>query len=114
MAVADDGGQVVFLHRVVPGGADRSYGIHVARLAGLPPSVTERAETVLHELEDRARQNGRRRPRGSSQQLPLFGEPGESLAARVLDDLLALDITGLTPIEALTRLNELQHKGRGG
>jgi DNA mismatch repair protein MutS len=114
VAVAEDGNEVVFLHRVVPGGADRSYGIHVARLAGLPPIVTERAEEVLHDLEEKARQNGHRRRRDTSRQLLLFGEPGESLAAKVLDDLLALDVTGLTPIEALTRLNELQQKGRGG
>jgi DNA mismatch repair protein MutS len=113
VAVAEDSGQVVFLHRVVPGGADRSYGIHVARLAGLPPAVTERAEAVLQELEEKARQNGHRRPRRTGRQLPLFGEPGESLAGKVLDDLLALDVTGLTPIEALTRLHELQQKGRG-
>jgi DNA mismatch repair protein MutS len=114
VAVAEDSGQVVFLHRVVPGGADRSYGIHVARLAGLPPAVTERAEDVLYELEEKARENGHRRVRARGQQLTLFGEPGETVAGKVLEDLLALDVTGLTPLEALTRLHELQQKGRGG
>ncbi len=112
-AVAEDGKEVVFLHRIVPGGADRSYGIHVARLAGLPLEVTERAEEALHDLEERSRQNGHRPRRSRSQQLGLFGEVAEGVAAQVLDDLLALDVTGITPIEALTRLHELQQKGRG-
>jgi DNA mismatch repair protein MutS len=65
-AVAEDGKEVVFLHRIVPGGADRSYGIHVARLAGLPLEVTERAEEALHDLEERSRQNGHRPRRSRS------------------------------------------------
>jgi len=112
-AVAEDGKEVVFLHRIVPGGADRSYGIHVARLAGLPPEVTERAEEALHDLEERSRQNGHRPRRNRSQQLGLFGEVADGVAAQVLDDLLGLDVTAITPIEALTRLHELQQKGRG-
>ncbi|MBV9280551.1 MAG: DNA mismatch repair protein MutS, partial [Chloroflexi bacterium] len=112
VAVAEDGANVVFLHRLVPGGADRSYGIHVGRLAGLPTEVTERAEEALHDLEARA-QNGHRHPKRRAQQLALFGEPSD-LASQVLDDLLALDVTSLTPLDALTRLYELQQKGRGG
>ncbi len=112
-AVAEDGKEVVFLHRIVPGGADRSYGIHVARLAGLPQEVTERAEEALHDLEELSRQNGHRPRRNRSQQLGLFGEVAEGVAAQVLDDLLGLDVTAITPIEALTRLHELQQKGRG-
>ena len=112
-AVVEDGGEVIFLHRIVPGGADRSYGIHVARLAGLPPAVTDRAEEALHDLEARAQQNGHRSRRRPVQQLPLFGKPPDSLAGQVLDELLGLDISTLTPLEALTRLYELQTKGRG-
>ena len=51
MAVAEDGERVVFLHKIVPGGADRSYGIHVARLAGLPRAILRRAEDILGDLE---------------------------------------------------------------
>jgi DNA mismatch repair protein MutS len=51
VAVSDQGGEIVFLHRIVPGGADQSYGIQVARLAGLPASVLERARTILEFLE---------------------------------------------------------------
>src|SRR5436305_9426366 len=114
VAVAEDDGRVVFLHRVVPGGADRSYGIHVAQLAGLPAAVTDRAREALHELETRAQQNGHRSRRSRSQQLTLFGEPTDGVASQILDALLAVDVTALTPIEALTRLHELQQKGKGG
>jgi DNA mismatch repair protein MutS len=113
VAVAEEGSDVIFLHRVVPGGADRSYGIHVGRLAGLPAGVTERAEETLAELEARARQNGHKRTRPHAQQMTLFGGPADGVASQVLDELLALDVTALTPIEALTRLYELQQKGRG-
>ncbi|MGI8825663.1 MAG: DNA mismatch repair protein MutS [Chloroflexota bacterium] len=111
VAVAEDGADVIFLHCVVPGGADRSYGIHVARLAGLPRQVTERAQTALQELEH-GEKNGGRGP--AAQQIPLFGGPAETVATQVLSDLLALDVSGMTPLEAITRLYELQEKGRGG
>jgi len=122
VAVVEDGGDVIFLHRVVPGGADRSYGIHVARLAGLPAIVTERAREALHDLESQVQNNGgypassaglgvgRRR---TAQQLTFFGGASD-LASQILDDLLGLDVSTLTPLEALTRLYELQQKGRGG
>ncbi|HEX7138260.1 MAG TPA: DNA mismatch repair protein MutS, partial [Vicinamibacterales bacterium] len=113
VAVAEDGGSVVFLHRLVPGGADRSYGIHVARLAGLPGDVTHRAEEALQDLESNARENGHRRRGRRAQQLMLFGEPSNGIASEILDEIIALDITRLTPMEALTRLHELQLRGRG-
>ncbi len=118
VAVTEDGGRVVFLHRVISGGADRSYGIHVARLAGLPVDVTDRAEEALHELEQqtesRLRSNGHRSGPRSARQLALFGEPQQSTATRILGDLLAIDISTLTPIDAIKRLYELQQKGRDG
>jgi DNA mismatch repair protein MutS len=112
-AVAEDGADVVFLHRIAPGGADRSYGIHVARLAGLPSEVTRRAEDALLDLES-ARDGGRGSPRGrSSKQLALFGQPADGPAAKVLDEILALDLEGMTPLEALGCLFRLQATGRG-
>ena len=112
VAVAEDGRDVIFLHRVVPGGADRSYGIHVARLAGLPSNVTERADEALRDFETQA-QNGHRSRKRRARQLTFFGEPSD-LASQILDELLALDLSSLTPLEALTRLYELQQKGKGG
>ena len=62
VAVTEEGGKVVFLHRIVPGGVDKSYGIHVAQLAGLPRPVLQRAREVLAELEGEGR-GGKARPR---------------------------------------------------
>lgn len=114
VAVSESGADVVFLHRVVPGGADRSYGVHVAKLAGMPRDVTDRAETALRDLQQSAHISGNRLRGRAAQQLVLFGEPGESLAQELLDQLLAMDVEAMTPIEALTRLYELQRRARGG
>lgn len=114
VSVAEDGADVVFLHRVVPGGADRSYGIHVARLAGLPEAVTARANEALQDLETQSQRNGHASKKSRGRQLALFGEETSAgIAARVLDDILALDVPNLTPLEALTMLHDLQQKGRG-
>jgi DNA mismatch repair protein MutS len=110
MDVREEQGEVHFLHRVVPGGADRSYGIHVARLAGVPRSVTRRAEEILRELERRgSRRGSRREPEIAVVQLSLFGG-----SHPVLDELRTLDVLSLTPIEALSKLFELQQKAREG
>jgi len=104
MAVMEEEGRVVFLRKVVPGSADRSYGIHVAQLAGLPPAVVNRARDILKELEDGGR--GRRRFRAVPQgQLSLMGQ-----GSPVLEELIRLDPDSLTPLEALTRLYELKRK----
>lgn len=108
MEVREEGGEVHFLHRVVPGGADRSYGIHVARLAGLPRAVTRRAEEILRELERQGR--GRRRDREPALtvvQLSLLGQPNPAL-----EELKELDVLSLTPIEAIAKLFELQQRAR--
>jgi DNA mismatch repair protein MutS len=114
VTVAEQDGKVIFLHKVTPGGIDRSYGIHVARLAGLPRSVTIRAERILRELE-RIVRNSRCR-RSDVKQLALFGEsePLDSIASLVLDELLALDLPNMTPLQALEALHKLQERGRSG
>jgi len=104
MDVLEDQGQVVFLRRVAPGGADRSYGIHVAKLAGLPRGVLHRAEELLEQLE------GSRAIAPSSngslaQQLSLFA-PDDALR----NELARLDPLNMTPLEALNVLFDL--KGR--
>ena len=106
VAVSEEGGSVVFLRRVVPGGADKSYGIHVAQLAGLPRSVIHRAEEVLTTLEDNRQRNGHRRDRKASQQLPLL-PAGPSPVA---DEISKLDLDSMTPLEALNKLYELKQK----
>ena len=111
VAVTEEDGDVVFLHRIVPGGADKSYGVHVARLAGLPQGVVNRAWEVLADLEDThnsKRKSGRRRsPRAADLQMPLF-DPARAVA----DEVKALDIPNLTPLEAINCLYELQRKAR--
>ncbi len=105
VTVREKGDEVVFLHRIAEGAADRSYGIHVARLAGLPESVLERAREVLHELEsERTAEHLARSgssPRAAAAELPLFSAP---LPHPASEALAALDPEALTPLEALNLL----------
>ncbi|MCI2056992.1 MAG: DNA mismatch repair protein MutS [Oscillibacter sp.] len=105
IAVKTRGEDIIFLRKIIPGGADRSYGIEVARLAGLPEKVLTRAKTVLKELEE---QSGTQyvAPRQESQQVSLtaIGE-GE-----VLDSLRRCQVDTMTPIEAMQLLYELKQK----
>jgi DNA mismatch repair protein MutS len=107
VAVSEEGGTVVFLRKIVPGGADRSYGIHVAQLAGLPRSVVHRADEVLAQLEGRGDKEERREAMGKVmvvQQLPLFGAPPNP----VMDELKRIQVEELTPMEAINKLYELK------
>ncbi|MFW6151006.1 MAG: MutS-related protein, partial [Chloroflexota bacterium] len=105
VAVTEDEGKVVFLHKIVPGGADRSYGIHVAQLAGLPRVVVRRAQEVLEEMEGTHRRGAARdRPgRATAQQLPLF-----SKGALLAEELRQLDVDSMSPLEAITTLYQLK------
>jgi DNA mismatch repair protein MutS len=103
VAVAEEGDKVIFLHKIVPGGTDRSYGIHVAQLAGLPKSVLVRAQEVLAELESHASKKGKVPRRKASLQIPLF--PKDSLLA---DEISRLDIDSMSPLEAITKLYEIK------
>ena len=103
VAVAEEGDKVIFLHKIVPGSADRSYGIHVAQLAGLPKSVITRAREVLAELENHASKKGKAHRPKVPLQLPLLTK--DSLLA---DEIAKLDIDSLSPLEAITKLYELK------
>lgn len=119
VAVREDDGHVVFEHRLVPGAADRSYGIHVARLAGLPRAVVSRAEHLLGELEAsrhpttslRGARVTNGQDTGQTAQLPLFTPTPPSL---IDHELAHLDIDNMTPIEALQKLYELRALARDG
>ncbi len=104
VAVTEAEGGVVFLHKIIPGGADRSYGIHVAQLAGLPRPVIQRANEIMAELEKSSGAAVRINPH-AAQQIALFPETNP-----LLDELRALDINTLAPIEALNKLFEWQKK----
>jgi len=103
VAVAEEGDKVIFLHKIVPGGTDRSYGIHVAQLAGLPKSVIVRAQEVLSELESHTAKKGKAPRHKASLQIPLF--PKDSILA---DEISRLDIDSMSPLEAITKLYELK------
>ncbi|AQQ72511.1 DNA mismatch repair protein MutS [Limihaloglobus sulfuriphilus] len=105
--------EVVFLHKIVPGGTDKSYGIHVARLAGLPASITARSREILDDLESTfvKEASGEKLARNKTAQQPqqqLFVEQNRS----VLEKLLNLDVNNLTPIEAITLLNDIKKEIR--
>ncbi len=110
VAVAEEEGRVVFLHRIVPGGADRSYGVHVAQLAGLPQAVVSRAWEVLDNMERNGAGRGspkRGRRLEPAVQMSLF-QPEQQLR----DAVLNLDVANLTPLEAINKLYELQEEAR--
>jgi DNA mismatch repair protein MutS len=105
VAVRETGEQVVFLHRLEAGGTDRSYGIHVAQLAGLPAEVVVRAREVLRTLEGDHRVVPGPPPAEDPSQLALFGG---ALPHPAVTELKGLDLNRMTPIEALNRLAELK------
>jgi len=115
VAVREWNDEIVFLHKIVAGGTDRSYGIHVARLAGVPKDVIERARRILADIERDSEDLAPRIARGAArarsaqgveptQQLDLF----ESPRSAVEKELASLDLDRLTPIEALLALRELK------
>jgi len=113
VAVAEEEGKVIFLRKVVPGGADRSYGIHVGQLAGLPASVVHRAQEILARLEE-----GQPRSKGhkvalpkkeAPPQLPLFGDKSP-----LIEEISQLDVDSISPLEAITKLYELKRKAKEG
>ncbi len=102
VAVMEQDGKVVFLHEIIPGGADRSYGIHVAQLAGLPRPVIQRAGEIMAELEKTSGRAVKINPL-AAQQIALFPETNP-----LLEELNRLDTNSLSPIEALNKLFEWQ------
>ena len=109
VAVRETGDTVVFLHRLESGGTDRSYGIHVAGLAGLPQAVVGRAREILATLEGEHRVvPGAPPPQPDPGQLTLFA--AEAAPHPVVEEIRALDLDAMTPLEALNRLAELQRR----
>ena len=103
VAVAEEGKQVIFLHTILPGGADKSYGIHVAELAGLPRSVVNRAGEILSQLENQeATEQAKEK---LAQQLALFAENHP-----LSEELEGLDLNSLSPLDALNLLFEWQQR----
>ncbi len=115
VAVTEEAGQIVFLRKIVPGGADKSYGIHVAQLAGIPRQVIYRAQEILEELERKGEARARRKAMKEltlppALQLTLFGS--ESEPDPLVEELKTLPIEEMTPLEAIGKLYELQQRAR--
>ncbi len=111
--MTEEGGKVVFLRKIVPGGADKSYGVHVAQIAGIPRPVIHRAEEILVELERKGDARARRKAMQdiavpTALQMTLFAAEQHPL----IEEIKALAIDELTPIEAISKLYELQQKAK--
>jgi DNA mismatch repair protein MutS len=109
--VLEEAQRVTFLYKVVPGAADKSYGLHVARLAGVPRAVVRRAQEILHELEQRAAL-----VHGGGLQLPLFAGAAPPAVPddwrALLAELAALEVERLTPLAALNLLDEMRRRAK--
>ena len=118
VSVKELNGQVVFLRKLVEGGSEHSFGIHVARLAGMPTSIVKRAEVILKQLEQTMDHENLGKglaaapESGEGVQLSFFKLDDPVLTA-IRDELLGLDINALTPLEALNKLNNIQSLIKG-
>ncbi len=111
VAVREVGDKILFVHRLEPGGADRSYGIEVGRLAGLPPTVLDRARQVLRLLESEQLAAGVNAGRSTAaQQLGLFAAAPNPAVER----LRQVDVNAMTPLQAMALLDELVRQARSG
>jgi DNA mismatch repair protein MutS len=108
-AVKETKNDVIFLRRLIPGATDKSYGIHVARLAGIPGKVTERADVILSRAAGVSADPGRKAQRYTQLLLVDGSEPGAAPAPHpVLDEIQNLDPDNMTPLQALEKLHELR------
>ncbi|NLW23836.1 MAG: DNA mismatch repair protein MutS [Clostridia bacterium] len=118
VSVKEKDDHIVFLHKIVPGGADRSYGIQVAKLAGLPESLIERAKEILADLENEVNQGSKlgkietkiNLTDSVQEKAPL--EPRKPVINQVLQEICDLDLLNITPLEAINILYQLQNKVR--
>jgi DNA mismatch repair protein MutS len=113
VTVKEVGNKVIFLRKLVAGGSNHSFGIHVARMAGMPPSVVRRADEILVQLEDTHRKEGLSKPlEGMAEkregfQMSIF-QLDDPVLKQIRDEIKNLDINQLTPLEALNKLNEIK------
>ncbi len=117
IAVKEEGGDLVFLRKIVPGATDRSYGIHVAKLAGVPQKVIQRAKEILKEVENGSTISSREKGSSRYTQLMLF-DPGDANSnakeSPVIEELKNLNVDEMTPLDALNTLSALKRKAAGG
>ena len=125
VSVKEMNGKVIFLRKLVEGGSEHSFGIHVAQIAGMPPSIVKRAQTILASLEKEAAQvgnAGKKATRETLSAMPTamaddaqlsFFKLDDPVLEQVRDEILGLDINNLTPIEALNKLSEIKKIVKG-
>ena len=110
--------KIIFLRKLVKGGSEHSFGIHVAKMAGMPQSIVKRSEQILKDLESENRQTGVAKPIGEiaehreGMQLSFF-QLDDPVLEQIRDEIKNLDINNLTPVEALNKLNDIKRIIRG-
>lgn len=118
VAVKEIDNKVIFLRKLVPGGSEHSFGIHVAKMAGIPQSITKRADAILAQMESSNRKEMIKKPiqdfveKREGYQLNFF-QLDDPILSQVRDEIINLDVNNLTPIEALNKLNEIKKIVKG-
>ena len=119
VSVKEVDNRVIFLRKLERGGSEHSFGIHVAKMAGMPKSIVKRANEILKQLESDNRQQGiSGKPLGEvsenrgGMQLSFF-QLDDPILCQIRDEILNLDVNNLTPIEALNKLNDIKKIVRG-
>lgn len=118
VSVKEVDNKVIFLRKLERGGSEHSFGIHVAKMAGMPKSIVKRANTILGQLESDNRQQGIAKPAveaiGGAEGMQLsFFQLEDPILCQVRDEILNLDVNNLTPIEALNKLNDIKRIVKG-
>ncbi len=117
VSVKEINGKIVFLRKLAPGGSEHSFGIHVAKLAGMPRSIVARASKVLERLEESNRRENKERIERTLNDVATAGTDGMQLSffqlddpvlSQVRDEILGTDINNLTPVDALNKLNDIK------
>lgn len=116
VSVKETANKVLFLRKLTPGGSEHSFGIHVAKMAGMPPLVIKRAEQVLKDLENSHAEVGGKKQQRSKGKVPLgtenmqlsFFQLNDPVLEQIHDELVTIDINTLTPVEALMKLHEIK------
>ncbi len=118
VSVKEIDNKVIFLRKLTPGGSEHSFGIHVARMAGMPQSITKRADAILATMESTNRKEGIRKPikdfieKREGYQLSFF-QLDDPILSQVRDEILNLDVNNLTPMDALNKLNDIKKIVKG-
>lgn len=113
VSVKEVGNKVIFLRKLVPGGSEHSFGIHVAKMAGMPQSIVKRSNEILKQLENENRKDGMARPvkeittQREGYQLSFF-QLDDPVLSQVRDEIKNMDVNNLTPLEALNKLSEIK------